>query len=60
MEDSAIITVFIYFQDFIYLLAQAEGLAEGEGQTDPLLGGESNTQVDLRTLRSLPEPKSDA
>ena len=49
---------------FIYLTererAQAGGAAEGEGEADFLLSREPDVGLDLKTLRSWPEPKAAA
>ena len=52
-----------FFKDFIDLRecvnAQAGGESEGEGETDSPLSREPNTELNSRTPRSWPKPKSD-
>lgn len=50
-------------QDFIYLLqseSEHKQWERGEGEAGILVSGDPDNGVDARTLRSGPDPKSDA
>jgi len=55
-----IISIFSFFEDFIYLFDREREREQGEGEAGLPLGGEPDAGLDPGTLRSWPGLKADA